>query len=401
MERAEALPTLENLTMRTLANRLTARGDDVADMRFATLAEASEMNRAYGADEPAALKREAYGVEMLLDGGGTENDRRILYNTNEFTFCPEAAQALTGRGEQTATIDNAIEAVRGALEDQSTRRVEHTESYVTIVESTSARDLDLTVDGIDPEDPTDDCRVTLTIPTKFRDTTDELATLSRASAHLEQVIDLMNPNHVNAWSAGQLPAEERAESKAFASADLVAQHAAMNNVTRAGGTWEPMSSKHNDPQRNHWANQVQSDAGLRTFAEATDRCTRVVAGEQPTPALERTLELERDLGSAERLATKRAEGVDFGPKLYRHGRPDAGPPADADAARERLEKLGPGIVAEALEGDLGRLLDAKKAAREEANAGAPDKEELPDRGAGQGPGGAYDGESTPTTERPR
>jgi hypothetical protein len=243
-------------------------------------------------------------------------------------------------------LDTAVTHVKQALEDQSGRRVENTRTDVTIVRSDKAKDLDLKMKLADPADPETRNQVTLTVPAAFPNKKAELSTLSRASAHLEQVIDTANPNYTNATRAAAMTPAKRVGSQEFASAELVAQHAAMNNVTRAGETYEPMPKAHNDKLRGHWAKQVEDPdgRGLQTFADATDRCTRVVGGKQPTVDLDKIrLRENQQLGRA----VKRAERAEQAQEQAQQ-RPGARPVPDisdmAAAAPDRGAGAGPGGV---------------------------------------------------------
>jgi hypothetical protein len=216
--------------------------------------------------------------------------------------------ARTGRSPQElTTVDEAITSVNQALGDQATRRVKGLNTEVTIVHSENAKvkDLNLALKERDPADPGSKNQVTLTIPAKFADKNQELATLSRASAHLEQVTDTANPNYKNAAKAATMTPANRAKSSEFASAELVAQHAAMNNVTRAGEEWKPMPKAHNEKMRENWAAQISTDSGLQNFSDATDRCSRVVSGKQPTMDLDQVRDVQL---RQENAARTRAEG---------------------------------------------------------------------------------------------
>ena len=220
--------------------------------------------------------------------------------------------ARTGRSpSELTTVGQAVTAVNQALEDQATRRVDGTNTKVTIVKSDKVEDLDLKLKPRDPADPESINQVTLTVPKEFESPQAELATLSRASAHLEQVIDSANPNHTNACRAAAMTPSKREGSKEFASAELVAQHAAMNNVTRAGETWTPMPAEHNDKSREHWAKQVEdpNGRGLQTFADSVDRCSRVVAGKQPTYDLDMSRANQNRAEGAARTRAERKEAA--------------------------------------------------------------------------------------------
>ena len=214
--------------------------------------------------------------------------------------------ARTGRtGHELTTVNKALAGVSQALKDQAGRSVDGFGTEVTIVRSHEAKDVDLELQRRDPTDPEAINRVTLTMPAEFDSSKAELAFLSRASAHLEQLVDSDNPNHTNATRAAEMPASKRAGSKELASVELVAQHAAMNNVTRAGETWSPMPKEHNDKFREHWATEVEDPEGrgLQRFADSVDRCSRVVSGKQAT--------YELDISRANQ---NRAEGADRGPR---------------------------------------------------------------------------------------
>ena len=145
---------------------------------------------------------------------------------------------------------------------------------------------------------------TITLPTKFRDQNHELTEVSRAVSHAYQWQDRDCPTHAAAQKAAAMPPRNRAKSAEFAQCELVAQHAAMANVTRAGGVYQPQPKAANDQCREHWAKYVEKD--VADFGRATDRASRVCAGKEPTRSLEneRRLEVKRD-AAAQQLEQQR------------------------------------------------------------------------------------------------
>ena len=238
--------------------------------------------------------------------------------------------ARTGRtAHELTTVDKALAGVNHALKDQAGRSVDGFETEVTIVRSDETKDLDLELQRRDPTDPESITRVTLTMPAEFDSSKAELAFLSRACAHLEQLVDSDNPNHTNATRAAEMPASKRAGSKEFASVELVAQHAAMNNVTRAGETWTPLPKEHNDKFREQWAAEVEDPdgRGIQRFADSVDRCSRVVSGKQPTYELDISrANQNRAEGAARTRAERAAPGFSFGMPVP--PAPESGPDVD-------------------------------------------------------------------------
>ena len=153
---------------------------------------------------------------------------------------------------------------------------------------------------------------TITLPKGFDTMSDDnkLREVARAVSHVSQFQDAGSPNHDNAREAAKLTPAKQPTSAAYAACELTAQHAAVNVVTRHGGVHQPQAASFNDKMREAWAKQMESPEGLKAFAKATDRATRVAGGLEPDiPAQvklkERHAELGRDAARNERAAQGR------------------------------------------------------------------------------------------------
>ena len=188
---------------------------------------------------------------------------------------------------------------------------------------------------------------TITLPARFKDKNHELTERARAVAHAEQWANRDNPNYDNARAAAPMKPAQRLQSAEYAACELVAQHAAMAAVTRAGGTYQPQRKAANDKLREHWAKQVSDPAGLDQFGRATDQARRVCDGppkEQPSNRARDQTDPRSDLSQL--MQAKPAGlgqgrpgglGVGLGPSGKR---PDNGAWSTAKPTRTELRRVG-------------------------------------------------------------
>lgn len=171
---------------------------------------------------------------------------------------------------------------------------------------------------------------TVTLPMSFKSPERELMERSRALAHVHQWHFADGPNHGEARAAAAMPPARRADSAEFAACELTAQTAALQAVTRAGGTYHLQPKAFNHALRPHWAEQVETPGGLEKFGRSADQASRVCDGRQPTRELER--EHRRAVYGGGPVATRGA------------GRPVGGaPPLAAPAQSSTPQGAGAGV----------------------------------------------------------
>ena len=237
--------------------------------------------------KPRAIVRDENGksCHRNWDADGTPHEGRIGDVQRNRNGDPVMSVVVPlGRDERTIEqqLDRVDRSMNAILDDINDRLEQAGAPPARIETRDECERAELSVEMVDTQ--TTRARVpTITMPTEFESRNHELTERSRALSHLQQWHSQDGPNHAKAVIAAELPPAKRDASAEFAACELTAQTAALQTVTRAGGTYKPQAKEFNDGLREHWAKQVETRKGLEDFGRATDEATRVCDGNRPTP----------------------------------------------------------------------------------------------------------------------